>query len=110
MPMSFGWVSMVPFCKMVENAASSTEAAWHSILMGLDLALEQGELSVALENDNLGVIHGLVTPETIFRHEYARYYKEEIMKRARHTEYLGARWIPREFNRADKLFKEYPLA
>ena len=94
----------------VENASSSTEAEWHSILRGLELALEEGETCVALENDNLGVIHGLITPLMQFRHEYARYYKEQILTTAKHAEWVGARWIPREFNRADALFKEYPLA
>jgi hypothetical protein len=75
--------------------------------MGLDLALEEGELNVALENDNLGVIHGLITPGTAFRHEYARYYKDQILQRAEKAEYFGARWIPREFNKA---VKEQPLA
>jgi len=89
----------------VENAASSTEAEWCSVVFGLHLALEQGEHSVALENDNLGVIHGLITPGTQFRHEYARYYKDQLLKLARNADYVGARWIPRELNRADALFR-----
>lgn len=94
----------------VENASSSTEAEWHSVAVGLGLALEEGEECIALENDNLGVIHGLITPGTAFRHEYARYYKDIILQMARHSEYVGARWIPRECNKADALCKEYPLA
>ena len=94
----------------VESAISSTEAEWHSILMGLVMALEEGEECIALENDNLGVIHGLITPGTAFRHEYARYYKNQILQRAEKAEYVGARWIPRKLNKADMLCKEYPMA
>ena len=96
--------------RTVENAVSSTEAEWCSVAFGLHLALEEGEQCIALENDNLGVIHGLVTPGTAFRHEYANHYKDQIMRLARKAEYVGVRWIPRELNRADALFKEYPLA
>ena len=93
----------------VQDACSSTEAEWHSIAFGLQLALEEGESCIALENDNLGVIHGLITPGTQFRHEYARHYKDQILRLARQTEYVGARWIPREFNGADVLFRQHPL-
>jgi len=95
---------------VVENASSLTEAKWHSVLRGLELALEEGETCVALEHDNLSIIHGLITPLMKFRHEYAHYYKKQILSTAKHAEWVGARWIPREFNRADALFKEYPLA
>jgi len=94
----------------VPVAESSTEAVWHSVAFGLHLALDEGERNIALENDNLGVIQGLVTPGTVFRDECVRYYKEQIIKMCRKADWVGARWIPREQNRAGFLFMEFPMA
>ena len=90
--------------RTVEDTVSSSEAEWASVTAGLEFALEQGEDSVALENDNLQVIHGLVVPGVELRHSYAKYHKQRILRLAEHMEWLGARWIPRERNMADKLF------
>lgn len=94
----------------VPVAASLVEAEWHSLAFGLQLAVDQGERNIALENGNISVIQGLVTPGTIFRHEYARHYKDQIIKICRKADWVGARWIPKEHNRAGFLFMEYPLA
>ena len=91
--------------RTVDNAVSSSEAEWASVTAGLEFALEQGEESVALENDNLQVIHGLVIPGIELRHSYAKYHKQRILRLAEHMEWLGARWIPRDLNHADKLFR-----
>ena len=91
--------------RIIQNASSSTEAEWCAVVAGLEFALEHGEEAIALENDNLGVIHGLITPGMMFRHDYARHYKQKFMNLAEHTQWVGARWIPREINKADKLFR-----
>jgi ribonuclease HI len=89
------------------HADSSTEAEWASVAAGLAFALEHGEESIAIENDNLGVIQSLASPHKHVRHEYARYYRNEIQTMAQHTAWTGVRWIPRRMNRADELFKLY---
>jgi len=90
--------------RSVDNAVSSSEAEWASVTAGLEFALENGEEAVAIENDNLQVIHGLIVPGVELRHSYAKYHKQRILRLADHMEWLGARWIPREMNHADKLF------
>jgi hypothetical protein len=88
------------------TANSSTEAEWASVAIGLSLAVERGCDAIALENDNLGVIRSLIFPHTKLRHEYARYYRDRILLTAFETSWTGARWIPREENRADDLFRQ----
>ena len=91
--------------RTIDNAVSSSEAEWASVTAGIEFALEQGEDSVAIENDNLQVIHGLIVPGIELRHSYAKYHKQRILRLAEHMEWLGARWIPRDMNHADKLFR-----
>jgi ribonuclease HI len=79
---------------------SSTESEWCSILDGLSFSLTKGHGSVELENDCLGVIKGLTTR----RGPYTDYY-DEIHDTIRKMDYVGVRWIPRELNRADRLFR-----
>ena len=88
------------------DANSSTEAEWASVAAGLSLAIEAGCDAIALENDNLGVIRSLILPTTRLRHEYARFYRDRILTSAAETSWTGARWIPREQNRADDLFRQ----
>ena len=90
--------------RTVEQTTTLGEAEWASVTAGLEFALEQGEESVALENDNLHVIHSLVVPGVELRHSYAKYHKQRILRLAEHMEWLGARWIPRERNMADNFF------
>lgn len=88
------------------SAESSTEAEWASISMGLELAISHNEGAVGVENDCLGVINTLLSPhDTWLRHEYARYWRYRILRQAKGFEWLGLRWIPREQNRADDLFR-----
>lgn len=81
-------------------ATSSTETEWASVAAGLQFAMEHGEDVIAIENDNLGVAHFLGST----KHEYARFYQNEIEKLASQTLWTGIRWIPREYNYADRLF------
>jgi hypothetical protein len=87
------------------DADSFTESEWASVLFGLTLALEKNCDAIALENDNLGVIRALVLPKPRLRHEYARFYHNQILTQAKETSWTGARWIPREQNNADALFR-----
>ena len=87
----------------VDNARSTLEADWMSVTAGLEFALEQGEISVALEHGNLQVIHGLIVPGVELQQSYAKYHKQRILRLATHMEWLGARWIPMDMNKAEKL-------
>jgi hypothetical protein len=87
------------------DASSSTETEWASVALGLQMALENNEMVNGIENDNMSVIRGLTVPERSLRHEYARHYRNEIQQLAKHTLWTGVRWIPREANHADGLFK-----
>jgi hypothetical protein len=86
------------------SARDSTETEWASVALGFHLALRNGEGSVGLENDNLGVIHSLMFDRKPLTHEYARHYRNEIFHIVRQAEWAGVRWIPHEINRAGELF------
>jgi ribonuclease HI len=85
------------------DAVSATEAEWASVAAGLEFALDFNETAIHIENDNQTVISGLLRADKP-RMEYARYYKNRIMRLARYAEWVGVRWIPRKFNTADALF------
>jgi ribonuclease HI len=80
---------------------NSTESEWCSILDGLAFSLEKGHGSVELENDCLGVIRALMSRR---RGPFTEYY-DEIHDTIRKMDYVSVRWIPRELNRADDLFR-----
>lgn len=88
---------------VIQDAVSSTETEWASVYHGLYMAIEKAQPIVALENDNLSVISGLILQNPL-KHEYARYYKSKILTMSKQTAWTGVRWIPRERNRADELF------
>lgn len=85
-------------------AISSTETEWASVAQGMQFALENNETMVALENDNLGVVHSLINAKSPLKQDYAKYYRYEIQNLAKESTWTGVRWIPRIFNRADALF------
>ena len=86
-------------------AQSSTEAEWASVYHGIQFALEHNEPAVALENDDFGVISALITNRAL-KHDYAKHYRDKIKIIVGSTAWTGIRWIPREANRADDLFKK----
>jgi hypothetical protein len=86
------------------TARNPTEAEWDSVATGLEFAIHQNTEMIGLENDNLGVIHGLMFPTNPLRHKYARHYRAKILGLTRQTLWTGVRWIPRAINRADDLF------
>jgi hypothetical protein len=86
-------------------AENSTETEWASVAYGIECALEKNQNTLAVENDNLSVVAGLLGQCSI-KKEYARYYKNQIDQLTQCTVWTGIRWIPREFNKADDLFRK----
>ena len=87
------------------KAKSSTETEWASVAFGLHVAIQYNCDAVALENDNLSVICSLLFPDSRLRNEYARLYRDRILSLSNKTEWTGIRWIPRDQNTADALFR-----
>ena len=85
------------------------ESDWVSILDGLKLAHSLDMGGVQVENDNLAVINVLMADEepewsnqmNIREHFY------EVKKLANEFDWVEVRWIPRELNYADMLFKKF---
>jgi len=83
---------------------NSTESEWCSVLNGIRYAQKRDQGSIELENDCLELIKHLVNRRPPVKSYLADYYRS-IFKEAKNMEYLGIRWIPRELNRADDLFR-----
>jgi len=83
---------------------NAAESEWASVLNGIKFALKKDEGSVELENDCLPVIKHLIHRRAPVKSYLADYYSN-ILKEAKTMEYLGIRWIPRELNKADDLFR-----
>ena len=83
--------------------ANSTESEWASILDGLLFSHATSHGAVELENDTQGVIRSLYFSQA--KKDMDRYYLHAILEQARALEWVGVRWIPRELNRADRLFR-----
>lgn len=89
----------------IKDAVSSTEVEWVSIFTGMEYALEMGQEAINVENDNLGVVGALIMPKMKPKHDYQQYYLYKIQKLAERSAWTGIRWIPREQNKADMLFR-----
>jgi len=83
---------------------NSTESEWCSVLNGIRYAQKKDQGSIELENDCLQVIKHLIHKQPPAKSYLANYYRS-ILKETKNMEYIGIRWIPREFNRADDLFR-----
>jgi ribonuclease HI len=83
---------------------NSTESEWASVINGIRFALKKDQGSVELENDCLPVVKHLIFKRPPAKSYLADYYSA-IFKEAKTMEYLGIRWIPRELNKADGLFR-----
>lgn len=86
------------------NHWNSHESEWASVLNGIRFALKKDQGSIELENDCLPVIKHLVHKRAPLKSYLADYYSQ-ILKEAKTMEYVGIRWIPRELNKADELFR-----
>ena len=82
----------------------STEAEWESVCCGLRYAVRFGDLALHLENDNQGVIRTLQMGARPKKQRYAWQF-DEAMDLTKEFEHLSVRWIPREQNMADRLFR-----
>lgn len=91
-------------CKTYFEHKNSTESEWCSVYDGMKYSLRKDQDAIELENDNLGVITSLIERK-VPRHSYLADYYHLIFRQIRQFEYLGIRWIPRERNRADELFR-----
>lgn len=90
-------------CTTYFTHANSHESEWCSVLDGIEFSLKKEAVAINLENDNLGVIDSLIKqkkPSGL----YSDYYYQ-IKDLVKNFEWLGIRWIPRELNRADDLFR-----
>ena len=83
---------------------NSSEAEWMSILDGVDYAQGKGIGELDLENDNLGICSSILK-RTLPTKGWEREYYYQIMGLVSQMDYFTIRWIPRERNRADKLFR-----
>jgi hypothetical protein len=75
------------------------------VALGLELALQHDQIAIGIENDCLGVIHGLLFSDTPLKHAYARHWRAQIQKLAAESHWTGVRWIPRGANAADALLR-----
>lgn len=82
---------------------NSEESEWCSILDGVLYAKARNVKALRVENDNLSVINSLIS-ERPPKSKLERYYFS-ILHTSSTLDWLDIRWIPREFNRADDLFK-----
>lgn len=82
--------------------ANSHESEWCSVLNGLEFSLKKNQKAVTLENDNQGVIQSLITqspPRLLWP------YYDSIYELMTEFDWVSVRWIPREQNKADRLFR-----
>jgi ribonuclease HI len=82
--------------------ANSHESEWCSVLNGLEFSLKKNQKAVTLENDNHGVIQSLITqrpPRLLWP------YYDSIYELMTEFDWVSVRWIPREQNKADRLFR-----
>ena len=91
-------------CRTYFDHKNHVESEWCSILDGIEYSLKKNQDAIELENDNLGVINSLVN-HRIPRQSYLSDYYALVYKYLREFEYVGVRWIPRELNRADDIFR-----
>lgn len=95
----------------LETAEDSCETEWASVYNGIIFSLNKQATQIHIENDNLGVVESLIattiSPKQKKRREkeYATYYRHAILSLVKQTNYAAIRWIPREQNRADDLFR-----
>ena len=83
---------------------NSGHSEWCSVLDGILLAKRKDQGSLELENDCLGVIQAL-TRKRQPRDQLSAYFYTAIYRELKELDHCGIRWIPRELNKADDLFR-----
>ena len=91
-------------CKTYFTHKNSTESEWRSVLDGLQFSIKKDQGAIELENDNQGVIRSIITKRPPSKPYLLDYYMA-IYRAIPEFEYLGIRWIPRAYNRADDIFR-----
>jgi len=84
--------------------SNSTESEWCSISNGLIYSLKRGQKALQVENDNLGAVTAIISRQPPTKELYYRYY-QNIMQHLPLFKWVEMRWIPREMNGADRLFR-----
>jgi ribonuclease HI len=85
------------------NHKNSTESEWCSVLDGLQYSIKKKIYSIELENDNLGVMTSLIKKNKPNGYLVDYYYY--IFDMVKNMEWVAMRWIPRELNKSDRLFR-----
>lgn len=83
---------------------NSRHSEWCSVLDGILFSKRKDQGCLELENDCLDVIQALVQKKQP-RDALSAYFYSSISKEILGLDYLGIRWIPREMNSADELFR-----
>ena len=83
---------------------NSGHSEWCSVLDGILFSKQKDQGSIELENDCLGVIQAL-TRKRKPKDALSAYLYNTIFKELRELDHCGIRWIPRELNKADDLFR-----
>lgn len=86
------------------NHQNSMESEVCSVLDGIQYSIHKDEGSIELENDCLGVVNNIIQRRAP-KKSYLTDYYYEIFREILHLDYFGIRWIPRELNSADDLFR-----
>lgn len=84
--------------------SNSYESEWQSIIDGVEYAIKKDDGALELENDNLSVITCLIN-KTPPKTKYIKEYYYHTLELSKHLDLFSVRWIPREENKADRLFK-----
>jgi len=92
------------YIKTYFDHMNSMESEWASLVDGLEYSQKKGIKTLTIENDCLPIISSIVLskpPKNPLFLDYYMYFNSLT------TRYicLGIRWIPREMNRADELFR-----
>lgn len=89
----------------IPNTHGSRETKWAAINRGLLFALENNQRNIHIESDNLSIIRALMLGNNVLKDEYAKYYRYIIMATVSKTWWTDIRWIPRELNASEQLFR-----
>jgi ribonuclease HI len=92
--------------KEMHMVTGSKEADWAAVYYGILYGLDNNERSLMVDSDSLAVVYSLYDRTAVPHQEYARIYREKIYNVAAETGWTGIRWVPRAYNKADKLFRD----
>jgi len=93
------------FIKTYFDHINSTESEWVSLIDGVEYSQKKDIDSLAVENDCLPIVSTIILerpPKNLLYLDYYRHFNSLVNYRYK---WFGIRWIPRELNRADGLFR-----